>query len=138
MRLLYIELAVGLNLPSIESYLTTIEPSSLELASKNVPKNTVATNLLHGIIGDLWLALGGFKLITLFPIPLPSPPSIFFSLLLSISTLYSPHLSSTPCPSVCVCVCVCMNIHIHVNAYECASRLHVIMTTITRLKTLIK
>ena len=57
-RILYVELAVGLNLPSLEAFLTVEEPSSSDLASKNVPKNVVAKNLLHSVTGDLWLALG--------------------------------------------------------------------------------
>ena len=61
MRILYVELAVGLNLPSLEAFLTTEEPSSSDLASKNVPKNVVAKNLLHSVTGDLWLALGDLR-----------------------------------------------------------------------------
>ena len=65
MRTLYVELAVGLNLPSIEAFLQSEEPPSSELASKNVPRNIVAKNLLHNVTGDLWLALGNYKLFTL-------------------------------------------------------------------------
>ena len=99
------ELAVGLNLPSLEAFLTTEEPSSSDLASKNVPKIVVAKNLLHSVTGDLWLALGDLKLVT---------PAVCMCVCVlecvcvCLSVCVCVCLSVCMCACVCVCLCVCV------------------------------